>query len=100
MLWLQLLSCFFFFFFLSLNEMARGGGQRGRGDFQGRRPRFLRPNARGRNRALELGEYRPATEMALLSMRLQQEAKPDTSLHSLEEGDSCYTGPSFPPSSL
>lgn len=60
----------FFFFFLSLNEMARGGGQRGRGDFQGRRPRFLRPNARGRNRALELSEYRQATEMALLSMRV------------------------------
>lgn len=39
------------------------------GDFQGRRPRCLRPSARGRNRARELGRLVQATGLALLFTR-------------------------------
>lgn len=86
-----------------------GGGGRG-GNFQGRRPRFLRLFARGCNRALELGEWRQATGMALLSTRVTTRSQSPSGSNRRPSWTLLYThwkervthvtrGPSFPPSS-
>lgn len=87
-------------------DLGRGGG----GNFQGRRPRFLRLFARGCNRALELGEWRQATGMALLSTRVTTRSQSPSGSNRRPSWTLLYThwkervthvtrGPSFPPSS-